>query len=72
MLSRDTLILAKLDDDGRMTPYFFRLMSGELQPVELDPNESWMSEAFALRGEGLQSGVVETDRVRMSDYLKWR
>lgn len=59
MLNREGLVLVRLDEMGDLTPDFSHLKDGFLVPLNLNPAEIKLSEAFARAPEGLEAdGVI--------------
>ena len=69
VLNRNGLVLAELDEDEGLSDRLFWLHDGQLSAVDFDLRETWLSEAFIPGDADSIRGLVESDKIRYSDYL---
>lgn len=69
LLSRTNMVLVLLAADGRLTDHIYQLQAGNLEKLDLDAKETWLSEAFASDKTSTYPWIVTVDRIRLSDFL---
>jgi len=69
LLSRENLVLCKLDDQGLLTSRFFQLQNGQAVELTIDPGQTWLSEAFAFDRNSDSPWIVTEDRILLSTFL---